>query len=95
MHIKAAATRPPRMQAMPEAVAPPEDEQVLDLRGLEPPEPLLRVFAALDAAPERPLRARFAREPFPLYPMLRAGGWTHRTLAQRDGCVEVLISRRI
>ncbi len=71
------------------------EELVLDLRGLEPPEPLLRVFAALDAAPDRPLRARFAREPFPLYPMLHAGGWTHRRLARCDGCVEILITRRV
>jgi len=76
------------------ASSDPAGEQILDLRGLDPPEPLLRVFAALDAAPEQPLRARFEREPFPLYPMLRAGGWTHRTLARRDGCVEILISRR-
>lgn len=80
---------------MPDAAAPPEGEKVLDLRGLEPPEPLLRVFAALEAAPELPLRIRMHREPFPLYPMLRAGGWTHRTVAQRQGCIDILISRKV
>jgi hypothetical protein len=79
---------------MPDATVPPEGERVLDLRGLEPPEPLMRVFAALDAAPDQPLRARFQREPFPLYPMLKAGGWIRRTVACEDGGFEILISRK-
>ncbi len=79
---------------MPGTALPPEGERVLDLRGLEPPEPLMRVFAALEAAPEQPLRARFPREPFPLYAMLQAGGWTRRTVARDDGSFELLISRK-
>lgn len=82
------------MRPMPDTAPPPEGERVLDLRGLEPPEPLLRVFAALDAAPELPLRIRIQREPFPLYTMLQAGGWTRRTVARDDGSFEILISRR-
>jgi len=82
------------MHSMPHAALPPENERVLDVRGLEPPEPLMRVFAALDAAPEQPLRVRFPREPFPLYPMLQAGGWTRRTVACDDGSFEILISRK-
>ena len=66
---------------------------MLDLRGLEPPEPLMRVFDALDAAPDLPLRIRIEREPYPLYPMLRAGGWTHRTMVRDEGNFEILISR--
>jgi hypothetical protein len=80
---------------MPETAATPGEERVLDLRGLEPPEPLMRVFAALDEAPDRPLRVRFPREPFPLYVMLQAGGWTRRTTHCEDGSFEVLISRKI
>lgn len=72
--------------------APPE-ELFLDLRALEPPEPLLRIFAALDAAPGRRLRVRLNREPFPLYPMLHAGGWSHRTQSHADGGYEIFISR--
>jgi len=79
---------------MPEKPAPPQEERVLDLCGLDPPEPLLRVFAALDAAPDHPLRARFPHEPFPLYAMLKAGGWVHRGTARDDGSFEVLISRK-
>ena len=82
------------MPPMPDTAAPPEGERVLDLRGLEPPEPLLRVFAALDAAPELPLRIRMQREPFPLYAMLQAGGWTRRTVARDDGSFEIRISRK-
>ncbi|MFY9314044.1 MAG: DUF2249 domain-containing protein [Burkholderiales bacterium] len=78
---------------MPDGAAPPRDERILDLRGLEPPEPLMRVFAALDAAPDQPLRVRMLREPFPLYAMLRAGGWRYRTVTGSDGCFEILISR--
>jgi hypothetical protein len=54
----------------------------------------MRVFEALEAAPDLPLRARFPREPFPLYPMLQAGGWTRRTVACEDGSFEILISRK-
>lgn len=79
---------------MPNAALPPDGERVLDLRGLEPPEPLMRVFEALDAAPEQPLRVRFPREPFPLYALLQAGGWTRRTVARDDGSFEILISRK-
>jgi len=78
---------------MRDQAAEPQGERILDLRGLDPPEPMMRIFAALDAAPERPLRARFPREPFPLYAMLQAGGWTCRTVASEDGSFEILISR--
>jgi len=94
MHIKAAPYGKQSMHPMPDAKLPPEGERVLDLRGLEPPEPLMRVFEALDAAPDLPLRARFPREPFPLYAMLRAGGWIRRTEAREDGSYDVLISRK-
>ena len=79
---------------MPDSPAEPQHERFLDLRGLEPPAPLMRVFEALDAAPGQPLRARFPREPFPLYAMLRAGGWIRRTVARDDGSYDVLISKK-
>lgn len=82
------------MHPMPDIATPPEGERVLDLRGLEPPEPLLRVFAALDAAPEMPFRIQLQREPFPLYAMLEAGGWTRRTVAREDGSFEIRIARK-
>ena len=72
----------------------PQRERFLDLRGLEPPAPLMRVFEALDAAPDVPLRVRFPREPFPLYAMLQAGGWIRRTVARDDGSYDVLITKK-
>ncbi len=69
------------------------DELFLDLRALDPPEPLLRIFAALDASPGRRLRVRLNREPFPLYPMLHAGGWSHRTQPHAEGGYEIVIAR--
>jgi hypothetical protein len=82
------------MRSMPDSPAALQGERFLDLRGLEPPAPLMRVFEALDAAPDRPLRARFPREPFPLYAMLQAGAWSSRTVACEDGSFEILISRK-
>jgi hypothetical protein len=82
------------MRPMPDSSTAPQGERFLDLRGLDPPAPLMRVFEALDAAPDLPLRARFPREPFPLYPMLQAGGWTRRTVARDDGSYDVLISKK-
>jgi hypothetical protein len=79
---------------MPDAPSAAEEERFLDLRGLEPPEPLMRVFAALEEAPERPLRIRLQREPYPLYPMLLAGGWKRRTIALEEGGYDIVISRK-
>lgn len=82
------------MRSMPDSPPAPQGERFLDLCGLEPPAPLMRVFEALDAAPDQPLRARFPHEPFPLYAMLHAGGWNRRTVARDDGSFEILISRK-
>ena len=82
------------MRSMPDSPPAPQGERFLDLRGLDPPVPLMRVFEALDAAPDLPLRARFPREPFPLYAMLQAGGWHCRRVASEDGSFEILISRK-
>ena len=43
----------------------------LDLRGLQPPEPIVRIFEALERAPGEPLRAILPDEPAPLYTLLR------------------------
>ena len=52
-------------------------ELPLDLRALEPPEPLLRVLEAL-AVNDGARVFLFAREPLPLYRLLAARGWRHR-----------------
>lgn len=72
----------------------PINEILIDGRGLEPPEPLLRVLAALDAAqPGQTVRLLLPREPFPLYPLLAERGWRHDTVAHADGNYAIHIRR--
>ena len=64
----------------------------LDVRDLEPPEPMQHALAALDQLkPGEQLRMLHHREPFPLYTMLRERGYTHRTTQLADGSYEILI----
>jgi len=69
-------------------------ERVLDLRGLEQPEPLLRALAALGklAAGEY-LRLLSDRDPVLLYPLLAQQGFVYEKPVGRDKTVEVLIWR--
>ena len=64
----------------------------LDMRDLEPPEPLQQALAALAALkPGEQLRMLHHREPFPLYAILRERGFTYRTTQLVDDNYEVLI----
>ena len=64
----------------------------LDVRGLEPPEPLQRALEALASLqPGEQLCMLHHREPFPLYKMLRERGFTHSTTKLADDCYEILI----
>ncbi|MDD5180512.1 MAG: DUF2249 domain-containing protein [Gallionellaceae bacterium] len=64
----------------------------LDVRDLEPPEPLQQALAALAALkPGEQLRMLHHREPFPLYAILRERGFTYRTTQLADDNYEVLI----
>ena len=69
------------------------ESAVLDVRGLEPPEPFLRIMQALTGAPEAPLRVLIHREPFPLYEVLDEQGFAHRARPLEDGGFEILIHR--
>jgi TusA-related sulfurtransferase len=65
---------------------------VLDVGGLEPPEPMVRILEALDTlGPDEQLRVLIDREPVPLYSILQRNGYRHRTTAQQDHRYEVLI----
>jgi hypothetical protein len=55
----------------------PMPDPITDLRGLDPPEPLLRILEAIEGGPG-PHVFLLAREPFPLYPLLSGGGWKRR-----------------
>jgi TusA-related sulfurtransferase len=68
---------------------------VIDARGLEPPEPMLRTMEALDhLEPNHRLLVLLPREPFPLYRALELNGFSWQTEHQADGTVTVLIEHR-
>jgi tRNA 2-thiouridine synthesizing protein A len=68
---------------------------VLDVRGLEPPQPMVRVLETLErlrAGAE--IEVRLDRRPVFLYPQLEARGFSHETSEPEPGLVRVLIRRR-
>lgn len=59
---------------------------LLDVRGLEPPEPMLRILAALETiGPGAPLRALTDRKPVHLLAELDTRGIAHSSHEQADG----------
>ncbi|MGE5640381.1 MAG: DUF2249 domain-containing protein, partial [Clostridia bacterium] len=68
-----------------------EGTAALDLRGLQPPEPIVRILAALERSPREPLRVILPHEPVPLYALLRERGCTYSGTLRRDGGYELLI----
>jgi uncharacterized protein (DUF2249 family) len=70
-------------------------EITLDVRGLEPPEPLELVLDALSVLGEdQCLRMLIDREPHPLYRILARNGFTYETQIQPDHNYEILIRHR-
>jgi len=85
-----ASPGPPRR---PVAVKLPVPE-VLDLRGMEPTEPMLRIFNTLEAAaPGTTFCARTDRQPLHLFPELVARGAQHVCEAASDGSWITTITR--
>ncbi len=80
------ATRP-----MPKLVR--EELPAMDLRGLQPPEPIVRIFAALERSPDAPLRVILPHEPLPLYGLLSERGFRYSGTARAEGGFELLIDR--
>jgi uncharacterized protein (DUF2249 family) len=70
-----------------------EGPPAVDLRGLQPPEPIVRIFQALDRDPGSPLRVILPHEPVPLYGLLRERGYSYAGSPREDGGYEVLIER--
>jgi len=74
-----------------------KDEQthLLDVRGLEPPEPLERVLEALDTlAGDNSLLMLIDREPRPLYGILDKNGYAYQAGLADSGHYEILIRRK-
>jgi len=67
----------------------------VDARGLEPPQPLVKILETLATMPaDAGLRARTDRRPMHLYAQLEARGFTGKTEEQNDGSFLTLIRRR-
>lgn len=64
---------------------------VMDLRGLAPPEPIVRIFNALERARGEPLRVVLPHEPVPLYGLLRERGFSYSGSLRPDGGYELFI----
>lgn len=68
------------------------DRIELDVRGLEPPEPLEQVLEAISTLERgQELCMLIDREPRPLYPILQRNGYTHETTLRPDYVYEVVI----
>ena len=69
------------------------DPPPMDLRGLQPPEPIVRIFQALERDPDATLRVILPHEPVPLYALLRERGFSWSGTVRADGSYELAISR--
>ena len=80
----------------PEVPATPGHHRtVLDVRGLEPPQPMVRVLQEIDRlGPAAELEVRHDRRPIFLYPQLDERGFVHETDESEPGLVRVLIRRQ-
>jgi len=70
-------------------------ELTLDVRGMEPPEPLARVLEAIDDfVPGDTLTVIIDRMPTPLFRVLERNGYAYRVGPGRDALHEIVIRRR-
>ena len=78
----------------PSAVTSQGDTDEIDARGLMPPEPLVRILAALEALPvNRKLRAITDREPCHLFGEAEQRGFRHASHAEPGGNWVTLLER--
>lgn len=88
----AAAGAPAQEVAGP---APAEGRaRIIDVRGLEPPQPMVRILEELERLePGRQIEVLHERRPMFLYPQLDERGFTHETDEPRPGLVRIVIRR--
>jgi uncharacterized protein (DUF2249 family) len=65
----------------------------LDVRGLQPPEPMTRVLDLIDQGNSDRLVLHHDREPFLLYPMLAERGWSCLSIEHLEGEVRIRLVR--
>jgi uncharacterized protein (DUF2249 family) len=92
------APQPPARQAAPSvalaATATVNGVQEIDVRGLEPPEPLVRILDALETLPAgTTLRARTDREPCHLFGEVAQRGFSYECNEQPDGSWITVLAR--
>lgn len=86
-----AAPAAPAAAAAP-AVDPEDDVVIIDVRGLEPPEPMVRTFEALEQLPVgKTLLQLNVRVPQFLLPQLAARGFTYEIREQSKDLVRIFI----
>jgi uncharacterized protein (DUF2249 family) len=84
----------PAAAPAPIAPAAPAAAAALDVRGLEPPLPMVRVLERLDALePGATLTVLHERRPLFLYPQLDERGFRHETDEPEPGLVRIVIRR--
>jgi len=70
------------------------DGPELDLRGLEPPEPMVAILGRIEADPDRaPFTVRLARDPIHLFAELVERGWRWEYLTLEEGNVRLRLAR--
>jgi uncharacterized protein (DUF2249 family) len=84
------AAQPPAVACPPstnsDSTVSPKEFVEIDARGLEPPQPLVRILEAIADLPRNSaIHARTDRRPIHLYPQLENRGFTARTEQQSDG----------
>ena len=92
-HLKAPASAP-ASALVAAAASASSDGATLDVRGLEPPLPMVRVLERLDTLePGATLTVLHGRRPLFLYPQLDERGFQHETDEPEPGLVRILIRR--
>jgi uncharacterized protein (DUF2249 family) len=87
-------TPPPPPRRPAQATAPSEGANELDLRGMEPPEPMLRILNTLERTRAgATFRARTDRQPLHLFAELASRGAQHVCEAASDGSWITTITR--
>ncbi|MDI3339521.1 MAG: DUF2249 domain-containing protein [Sphaerobacter sp.] len=91
---RAATPSPAATAAAPLDWSSPSATVTIDVSGLVPPEPMIRILEALEALPPGgTLLVHHVRRPMHLYPRLDALGYRHETRELGPGRVELLIEK--
>jgi uncharacterized protein (DUF2249 family) len=84
----------PRGEPTAAPAASARDRTVLDVRGLEPPQPMVRVLQEIDRlGPGAELEVHHDRRPMFLYPQLDERGFVHETDEPEPGLVRIVIRK--